>query len=156
MAFYENLTWDKEGSALAVLKGVTPEKRKFRENVICAFTNITEETVNSRIFEPENSSDFPEGMVISENENLSWSKDLSKLFFGIREQEEEQEKKDDEPAADVDIFHWKDDRIQTVQKARAEADRNFTYSSVFDIKNGTFVRLADKNMRSIEITEYGS
>ncbi|KPK95583.1 hypothetical protein AMJ80_04725, partial [bacterium SM23_31] len=105
---------------------------------------------------PAEAYGFPKDMVISEKAGLSWSEDLSKVFFGIKEQEKEPEKKkDDEPVADVDIWHWKDERIQLVQIRQAERDLNFTYRAVYNVNEKRVVRLTDENMRTISITGDG-
>ena len=45
--------------------------------------------------------------------------------------------------ADVDVWNTKDERIQSVQMTRADADRNFTYREAFDVGADKFVKLAD-------------
>jgi dipeptidyl aminopeptidase/acylaminoacyl peptidase len=115
--------------------------------------------------------------------NLSWSEDDTLVFCGIKEQEklpakakkeaEKSEKKNTEgeeekpggetkeseeeegPPADVDVWHWKDEYIQSVQKIRAERDRNFTFRSVYNLKDKTFIRLCDERMRTASITRDG-
>jgi len=88
---------------------------------------------------------------------LIWNTDGSRVFFGIKEQEDEPEKKktDADSVANVDIWHWKDERIQSVQMKQAERDRNFTYRSVYDMFTNKYFRLADENMREVMITKDG-
>ena len=64
---------------------------------------------------------LPEGSVISENAGLDWSEDLGTVFVGTKAQEDEVEDWPDDglPLADVNIWHWADDRIQSVQQAQA-------------------------------------
>ncbi len=59
--------------------------------------------------------------------------------------------------ADVDIWHVEDDRIQSIQESRANADRNRTHLGVVHIDNMTprYVQLADESMESISISEDG-
>jgi len=168
-AEYVRLTWDEEGNSVAVLKGTKKEGFTQKDNVLLAFVGLVGKEPSKIEYNPAEDPNFPKGMVISEKVipqmgragttergSLFWSEDHSKIFCGIKEQEKEKEKKEDaEPASDVDIFHWKDDRIQTVQKAQAEVDRNFTYRSVLNLKDKRFVRLADRNMRRITITKDG-
>jgi dipeptidyl aminopeptidase/acylaminoacyl peptidase len=151
---YAKLTWDEEGSALAVLKGTTPDSLTERENVLVAFTDVPG-TANRFELDPAANSDFPDDMVISERGSLSWSEDLSRVLFGIKPQEDKFEEDEDNPVANVDIFHWQDDRLQTVQAVRANRDRNFTFTSVFVLSNADFVQLADSIMRDIDITRNG-
>jgi dipeptidyl aminopeptidase/acylaminoacyl peptidase len=114
--------------------------------------------------------------------NLFWSEDNTLVFCGLKEQEKEpeepkkkespqkqekaegdkqtgkktvEEEKEEEPPADVDIWHWKDEQIQSVQKVRADRDRNFTYRSVYNLKTKQFIRLCDQRMRTATITQDG-
>ena len=155
-ADYAQMTWDEEGFVIAVLKGTKDKKKLHKDNVLLAFTGLEsgEPAVNE--FDPSSIEGFPENIIISEKGTLSWSKDLSRVFFGIKKQEDEPEKDDDaEPVSTVDIFHWKDDRIQTVQKARADADRNFTYKSVYNLTNKRFIRLTDESIRTVTLSRDG-
>jgi len=154
---YAQLTWDKEGTALAVLKGEKRPGFKQKDNILTAFTEFGNGEPQRFEYNPAGSEDFPENMVISENGTLTWRKDLSAVFLGIKEQEKEPEKKKNaKPVANVDVWHWKDERIQSVQMAQAKADRNFTYRSVFLLQKNRFVRLTDERMRTISITEDGN
>jgi len=155
-AVYEKLTWDEKGTAIAVLKGTLKKGFEHKDNVLLAFTKLNTDKPVIFKYNPGTAADFPKDMVISENGTLEWSKDLSTVFLGIKEQEEKQEKKKDaDPVADVDIWHWKDNRLQSVQKIRANTDRNFTYRSAVSLSGRRFIRLTDENMRTIEITKNG-
>lgn len=119
----------------------------------------------------------------SDRGNLFWSEDSTQIFCGIKEQEKEPEGSDKkertpeedksspsdkkpaakkaedeiakEPPPDVDIWHWQDEQIQSVQKIRADRDRNFTYRSVYNLKTGRFIRLCDERMRTATVTQDG-
>ena len=147
-AKYSQLTWDEEGISLAVLKGTENEEFVRRDNELFIYTDIGGKEIGYKSYNPADDDSFPEGFVISELGNLSWSKDGAKLFLGIKEQEKK-EKPSKEKVANVDVWHWKDEQIQSVQIIRAARDRNFTFSSIFHLKSGKFFRLADEAMRSV-------
>ena len=168
-ADYDQMVWDKEGTALAVLKGTKKKESTEKENILLVFFGLTGKNHTKIEYDPNSDPNFPENMVISERvppvrrrrraptverRALSWSEDNSRVFCGLKEQEKELEKSD-KPVANVDIWHWKDGRIQSVQMVQAEADRNFTYKSVFHLKNKHVIKLADEKMRTITITENG-
>ncbi len=163
-AEYARLTWDEMGTSLAVLKGTTPEGFEQRANTLLGFQRVVAPaegaaitSINQFAYDGGDDAAFPEGFVISQHGTLAWSYGADKLFFGIKEQVAEPEETDD-PIADVNIFHWNDERIQTVQMAQANRDRNFAYVSVLNLAGdgpGTFVRLADENMRTISPTRDG-
>lgn len=153
-ALYERLLWNEEGTAIAVLKGARKAGLVERENSLLAFKGIDKEPERIE-FKTTDAADFPKDMVISEKAALSWSEDLNKVFFGIKEQEKEPERRrDDAPAvANVDIWHWKDERIQAEQMVRANTDRNFTYRAELILGAKKFVRLTDETMRNIQLTQ---
>lgn len=153
---YAQLNWEEEGAGLGVLKGIKNKGNKQKDNILLAFTGYTNGNVTKTVLDPKSIKDFTQDMVISEFGNITFSDDLSKVFFGIKEQEVEPEKKKDaKPVANVDLFHWQDDRIQTAQAKQANRDKKFTYRSVVNLKNNKFIQLADKTMKFISITENG-
>lgn len=170
-ADYTRMSWNEKGTALAVLKGNKKKGFIQKDNILLAFVGLIGEHPIRIEYSPADDPNFPQNMVISERviperrrrrtraierRSLFWSEDDSRLFCGIKEQEKESEKKEDaEPVANVDVWHWKNERIQSVQMAQAEADRNFTYRSAFNLKDKRFVRLAGENMRTIHITKDG-
>jgi len=56
----------------------------------------------------------------------------------------------------VDLWHWKDDYVQPIQKVRAEQDRNRSYRAVYDLQAKKFVQLADDSMENISPSNDGS
>jgi len=168
-ADYDRIVWDKEGTALAVLKGIKKKEFMEKDNALLAFVDLAVGKYTRIEYDPAKDRSFPENMVISERFPerrrgrdggiergcLFWSEDNSKIFCGIKEQEKELEKSE-EPMANVDVWHWKDERLQSVQMAEAEADRNFNYRSVFLLANNRFIRLTDEKMRTITITKNGN
>jgi dipeptidyl aminopeptidase/acylaminoacyl peptidase len=97
---------------------------------------------------------FRAGMAISERANLSFSRDGGDLFLGVApppepEKDAETGAADAEDKAVVDLWHWKDDYIQPMQKVRAEQDRNRSYRAVYHFKERKFTQLADATMESV-------
>lgn len=174
-ADYAHLTWDKKGTALAVLKGKKKEGFTEKENSLIAVTGVGSSDRMKVEYDPGTDPDFPAGMVISEKSASSgrgrggpasrgplfWSEDLTRIFCGTKEQVQEPEKKKDEdegeeiPVADVDVWHWNDEVLQSVQMKRAARDRNFTYRSVYHLGSGRFIQLADERMREVDVTKNG-
>ncbi|MGD8331521.1 MAG: hypothetical protein PVJ49_18965, partial [Acidobacteriota bacterium] len=140
---YAQLSWSDDGTAVAALRGDTEEGLEQRANTFVAFRDVAAGSSAQKIeYDPAGASDFPAGFVLSEHSGIDWSADGSRVFVGIKEQREEIEERDG-PQPDVDVWHWKDERVQSVQMVRANADRNFTYESVLLLAPTRFVRLAD-------------
>ncbi len=103
---------------------------------------------------------FRSGMVISERANLSFSRDGGELFLGVSPPPEpERDSEADTTGADdrvvVDLWHWKDDYIQPMQKVRAEQERNRSYRAVYHIKDRKLVQLADATMENANPSSTG-
>ncbi len=152
---YARLSWSEDGRGLAALRGVTEEGDVQRSNRMIAFVNRGNEIVLMD-FDPAVATDFPEGMVLSELRALDWSEDGSRIFVGIKEQERETPEEDEEDVPNVDVWHWRDERVQSVQEVRATRDRQATYTGVVHLDDRSFVQLTDEAMPSIALAEDGT
>ncbi len=159
---YSRLTWNDAGTGLAVLKGLDVDKMRERDNMLVVYPDVraalnSPEPVVAKL-EPAKVSTFPKGFVLSDRAALDWSGDGKRVFFAMKEQvpaPDTTKRGGTDEVADVDIWNTKDDRIQSVQMTRADADRNFTYREAFDVGSARFVRLADSTMRDVEISQDG-
>ena len=159
---YAQLTWNEAGTAIAFVKGTKSERSAERDNVLLAYPDAYAVAAGQapvgdpERLDPQTAPDFPEGFVISERGELSWSTDLSRIFFGIKEQEAVPDEPEyPERSANVDVWHWRDPRIQSVQIMEAERDRNFTYKATFLLDEERVVRLADDALRWITLSPDG-
>ena len=147
-SIYSQLTWNEEGSGLAVLKGDVPDGKTHRDNVLLVLRDVARPSA-LLFLDPITARDFPEGFVLSELGGLRWSTDGTRIFLGIREQAEEREEL--AGRGNVDVWHWADVQVQSVQQVRAARDRNRTWSSVVNLGPGglSFVRLADESLETV-------
>jgi len=157
---YSRLTWNEAGTALAVLKGLEVDKKAEKENVLVAFPDVygllADPAEAAPVMLDTTAAGFPRGQVVSEKRDLLWSADGKLVFFGTRQQraalDTTEKKKGTDELPDVDVWNTKDPRIQSVQMGRAEADRDFTYRSAFDVSFKRFVLLADSTMKDLDLT----
>ncbi|HEY2960830.1 MAG TPA: prolyl oligopeptidase family serine peptidase [Pyrinomonadaceae bacterium] len=147
---YQKLTWDEDNTQIAFIsdkEDAAAKQPKFRVYQWNLKDPQATEVVSV------NSPGFRKDMVISERANLSFSLDGSHLFIGSAPPPEPEKNPDEEIPADervlVDLWHWKDDYVQPIQKVRAEQDRNRSYRAVYDLEAKKFVQLADETMESI-------
>jgi dipeptidyl aminopeptidase/acylaminoacyl peptidase len=159
---FNRLTWNDDGTAIAVLKGVDVDRMRERDNVLEVFTDVPGamagglETSPARL--DAKAAGFPSGWVISDRAALSWSDDNKRIFFGAKPQvaaPDTSRRRGTDEQADVDIWNTRDERIQSVQMTRAEADRNFTFRQAFEIATGRFVKLTDSTMRDLDVAPDG-
>jgi dipeptidyl aminopeptidase/acylaminoacyl peptidase len=137
--------WNRNGNA-------TPVESADRNHASAAINNATEVVSTS-------SAGFRKDFVISEKATLGFSLDGSHLFLGAAPPPEPEKNADEEIPADekvmVDLWHWKDDYIQPMQKVRAEQERNRSFRAVYLVKDKKFVQLADESMESVSPSNDG-
>jgi dipeptidyl aminopeptidase/acylaminoacyl peptidase len=151
---YDQMTWNKEGNKIAVLYGSKKEGNVERENTIFWVSNLVTGMITPGIqatYSPEKDGYFPKDMVISEYSKLTWNEANTQLFHGVKEQLIEL-KEEDELKANVDVWHWKDERVQSVQMVQAERDLKSTYTAVLNLENKTFFQLENAHMPSVNIS----
>jgi dipeptidyl aminopeptidase/acylaminoacyl peptidase len=143
---YTKLTWDEKQNQLAFLSdhddaaSGQPRLKLYRwDRKTIAATELPQS--------------LKAGYVISDKGAITFSQDGDKIFFGVaRPPEPEKDASEDESSDDrvsVDLWHWKDDYIQPMQKVRAEQDRNRSYRAVFHVSSGKSVQLGDESMAGI-------
>ncbi len=147
-ATYSELTWNEGGDALAAFGGSVPEDKVQRENSLLVLRDLDRPDQLS-VLDPGEAPGFPEGFVLSELTGLNWSDDSERIFLGIKEQADEREEL--EGRANVDVYHWADVQPQSVQRVRANREKNRTWASVVNLDGArlSFVRLADDSMESV-------
>jgi dipeptidyl aminopeptidase/acylaminoacyl peptidase len=168
-ASYERVTWTEKGDGLAALKGTDDKRYKDKVYALVAFTGFTGAAPQNWGYDPVTDKTFPEGMSISPARSPQWTEDLSGVLFGIRtlkKADPKPEAKTEEGAAappparpgedgaddekpDLVIWHWQDPRLQSQQQVQEEADKSFSYLSIYRVKDKKFIRLADEQVRSV-------
>ncbi|MCH6236180.1 alpha/beta hydrolase family protein [Cognataquiflexum rubidum] len=138
--------WSSKGNRFAVLKGEKIDSLEQQVNELLVVSEINAKPVIQTL-NSEN-PDFPKQFVISEKSNLRFLQDGSSVWFGIKEQEIKF-KADKDTIPNVDVWHWKDSYIQSVQIVRANRDRNATFSSIYLFGQNKFVRLSDDDLKTV-------
>ena len=153
---YQRLTWDEDNTQIAFIsdkEDAAAKQPKFRVYQ----WNLKDPQATEIV--SVNSPGFPKDMVISERANLSFSLDGSHLFLGSAPPPEPEKNPEEEIPADervlVDLWHWKDDYVQPIQKVRAEQDRNRSYRAVYDLQSKRFVQLGDETMENVSPSNDG-
>ncbi len=160
---YSQLSWDDaqadrkdwavKGTGIAVLKGKAADSLSYRANKILVVQQIGKKDQKKTSYDSKNLEGFPAGYVISENGSLRWSDQGNTLFFGLREQEPKLNLSRD-TTANVDVWHWKDEMIQTVQIRRRAMLGRMTFLSSIQLNTGQFRQLANEEMRNISISDH--
>jgi len=156
-AVYRRLNWTERGDALAVLKG--KEDKNFEDKLysVIGFTDFSSKSQKKIVYDPREDKDFPEGMTISPNRSPEWIEDLGGILFGIHEVNKKEEsspmerrREAEQEMADLDIWHWMDKRPHPMQQVQEARDKNFSYLSIYRVKETRFIRLADGGLKQVE------
>ncbi|MDH5234075.1 MAG: prolyl oligopeptidase family serine peptidase [Gemmatimonadota bacterium] len=161
---YSGIAWNDAGTGVAVLKGTEVPKMREKENVLLVIPAVRPAAgakaapTQARVSLDSSAAGLPKGFVISERAPLSWSDDNARVFFGLIPQTTAPDtgrKKSTDSIADVDVWRTQDERIQSEQMIRANADRNRTFRQALDLKSGKFVALSDSSLRDLEVSPDG-
>jgi dipeptidyl aminopeptidase/acylaminoacyl peptidase len=87
-------------------------------------------------------------MSPSEHGALSFSRDGTRLYLGVAAPPETRPKDAPEPLK-VDLWHWKDGLLQSMQKVRADADRKRNFTAVVHLPEGRLVPLASRTVPDV-------
>ncbi len=166
-AEYTRLKWNKEGNALAVIKAVEHEDYEDPLHSVLGFKNFSKSGADKIIYDPLNDNSFPSNMTISPNRDPEWTENLDAVLFGIQEVKQKEDAKenpeekemeasppgekelDPQDLPDVVVWHWKDKRLQSMQQVQSRQDENFSYLCQYRLKDNTFIRLADDQIRDV-------
>jgi len=142
---YAKLTWDENQTELAFLSDRDDAKPTWR-----VYRWDRQAAAAAELASP-GTPGFRKEFAISDKRNLSFSKDGTLVFFGCAPPAAEKtevagtDASSDDKAV-VDLWSWKDDYVQPIQKVRAERDRNRTYMAAYRIAEKRVVQLADAAM----------
>ena len=162
---YSRLTWDRAQSQLAFVSDRDDAQAKqpklktylWPRGAAAAVEAVTQSTTG-----------FPAKMVVSDKAGLGFTRDGKRLFVAAapppkpdkdKDKDKEDDKdKDKEKAGDkeaesdraqptdtvkADLWHWKDDIMQPMQRVRANQERNRTYRGIYHIAEKKYVQLAE-------------
>lgn len=101
----------------------------------------------------------PDGQTVSDRGTFAFTKNGDAIQLGVapkgRSAREDTPAPDDEKAV-FEMWNWKDDRIQTVQKARANADRTRSTPAILHWDDRKLVTLGDAAITDVTLSEDGA
>lgn len=150
-ADYDQLAWEDKTASLAVLRGDKKAQNTQRDNTLLVWRDVGAPESGAVEYDPSKDAAFPKNMVLSELSPLRWTRDGSKIYVGLKDQEAERPA-GAEPQANVDVWHWKDAEVQSVQIVRLAQERRATLPAVFNLASGKLVRVSDDVMRNVTPT----
>lgn len=142
---YSKLAWDREQTQLAFFLDKQGAWLWSRGQAAAV------EVVNAK------TDGVPQGMAVSEKGTLQFSRDGKRLFVPVAAPSKEApaETASAEDKVLMDLWHWKDDVVQPMQKSRAAQERNRTYRGVWHLAEKKYVQLGTPQMQTVTPTDDG-
>jgi dipeptidyl aminopeptidase/acylaminoacyl peptidase len=112
---------------------------------------------DARVVASAGAPGIPEGWRVSENQSPSFSDAGDRLFFGtVPPPAPSAELSDLESEVDVEIWHWLDTQLMTVQNVRANQERRRSYQAVVHLSDGArVVQLANLDLPQVQVPSGG-
>lgn len=166
---YKHLSFDEAGTQLAFVsnrddvaakKNVTktesqPDEKKDEKAEPGIFKlyylNLAQQQALAAIVDTKNPA-LAKNWSVSEHASLSFSKDGQRLYFGTAEIPPAEAKDAAEPVK-LDLWHWRDPELQSMQKVRAEREKQRSYKAVYHLATQTMVQLASKAIPEVLVNE---
>ncbi|WP_158798143.1 prolyl oligopeptidase family serine peptidase [Pedobacter sp. L105] len=128
---FKGFVFNEDGEAVAFLGETTPEKTEVKDYSIY-YNSLSLDTAQTLV---DNEIDgFPAKWAVSGDGKLTFSKEGTKLFFGIAPQKIAKDTTlVDFEHAKVDVWGYKDDYLQPMQLKNAEKESKRSYLTVIDI-----------------------
>jgi dipeptidyl aminopeptidase/acylaminoacyl peptidase len=146
---YARATWAENGVSLAVLRGKDIDSLTHHGNTLLAFTSLGGRQP-ARVEVGADDAGLPPAQALSEKTPLVWNEAGDRVVFAFRAQEPKQKKEETwQKVSEVDVFHWNDPRLQSVQAKQAEADANRGQRAVLHTRDRRVVALTDSTLTGI-------
>jgi dipeptidyl aminopeptidase/acylaminoacyl peptidase len=151
---YAKLVWDDNQSQLAFLSDRDDASAKQPRWKLYHWDR---KSATASVLVAGDMPGFRKEFAISDKGNVSFSKDGTRVFFACAPPPPEKKEDADAPADDtkavVDLWSYKDDYIQPMQKVRAERDRNRTFTAAYLIPEHKIVQLGDIAVETVTPSE---
>jgi len=163
---YQNLSWNGKKRQLAFTAAAMDSTFEAGEADIHIWNSV-DNTLNTAV----EGEEIEEKWALRSNNDLEWTKDGNRLFFGVLEREmveldaEDKEEQDSTETVNiynrdeildkkkVDVWHWDDPRIKTHEKETWNQRKDHLYRAVYHRDTGQWVQLADRSMPEVEVSQ---
>lgn len=151
---FKNFAFDENGSQLAYVAERDAKPKELQKFYRLWYYKAGMDSAT--LLADKNTAGMKLGTTISEFGNISFSKSGKRLFFGTAAI---QPPKDttliDIDLVKVDVWHYKDDYLQTVQLNRLQRDLQTNYLAVYDLNKMALTQLGSTEMPTVFQTNEG-
>ena len=151
---YHSLTWSEDGSRLAFVSDLDTTKAQIRPNNLHLW--ITGQDSASTLI-AHGSKKMGDGRLISEHFENRFSKDNSKLYFGLKPYPVLQDTSLlEEEIVNVEVWSYEDQRLFTQQEIEKEKDLKKAYMTICHLDSKRIVTIADDSVSEVSSTKDGN
>ncbi|MEM7106609.1 MAG: prolyl oligopeptidase family serine peptidase [Bacteroidota bacterium] len=149
---YKHLALSKDGQQAAFLSDLDTTKALIRNFQLRYWkTGLDSATVKA----DKNSNNIPPDWVVSENGNVSFSDDGSRLLFGTSPQPIVQDTTLlPEEMVQVEIWSYQDSRLHTQQNIEVEDDKKQSYTAWMDTEDFEIIQVATASVPDVRVDEH--
>ncbi|MEA3494900.1 MAG: prolyl oligopeptidase family serine peptidase [Bacteroidota bacterium] len=143
---FEKFTIDEEGKKVAFLISRDTTKTKI-------FSLLYWNKDKVEIIVDTTNTLMPKGFCVSKNASIYFSKNGEKLFFGIAKKPEPEVKDTllENEKYHLDVWNWKDLRLQPQQKLRLKSDLKKSDLCVFNFDKNKMIKLENENIQRVRL-----
>lgn len=163
---YKNLNWNGKKRQLAFTAAAMDTTFEAGDADIHIW-NSTDDELDTAV----EGEEIDRKWALRSNNDLEWTKDGNRLYFGLMEREmvdldtENEQEPDSTKSVNiydreeildkkqVDVWHWDDPRIKTHEKETWNRRKNHLYRAVYHRDTGQWVQLADESMPEVEVSQ---
>jgi dipeptidyl aminopeptidase/acylaminoacyl peptidase len=149
--FYKQLTFSTEGADVAFVSD-RDEHAKDPSTSRFKLYHWTPAAREAREIAAPSTPGMPPEFSVSEHGALTFAKDGSAVFFGLARVEPPRPDGAPDPI-EVDLWHYRDPLLQTVQQVRADDERKRSYLAVFHLKDRRLFPIGSPDVPDVAITE---
>lgn len=151
-AKYNQVQFSESGKNLGFVVDTDTTKIQIRPNELYLWS--AGKTKAEKLVDSESA---PQGYLVSSHGKVSFSKDESKLFFGLRKPPivKDTTLTEDE-IVNVEVWTYNEPRLYTVQELQVKNDTARSYQTVIHLQNKKLVQLASKEFPNSELGDEGN
>lgn len=148
---YRSFTYDDKGETLAFLADKSDESSTVTNYTLYLYTTDLDSAVT---LVSGTSPGIPENWILHEKGKVAFSENGKKLYFGISPTPVTKDTTlIDFDHAKVDIWHWKDDYLQTQQLVNLKQEQEKSFPAVLHLQSRNIIALADEKSNNISFTD---
>ncbi|AEE51996.1 alpha/beta hydrolase family protein [Haliscomenobacter hydrossis] len=150
----KQLVFDRPGNQLAFVADVDTTKARIRPFGLYHWQNTADK---AKLVLSPGASFLPKDWLPSENGTISFSKDGSKMFFGIAPPPILQDTTLlEEEIVNMEVWSTNDPRIYPMQKVQLDRDRKRSYTCILHTADGKLVQLGSPDVPEIRLSNEGN